>query len=343
MKSGMKHFRYAMAGLLWALAAGWAGAQAPWVPGGGRVKIVADLVTLFAPGRAHDSLSSEVRRPAVAGGVKEDAIFEHPLNPGLEASIDYELVLPPVQTNETLTFAFDVALSDGIDLKQGDGVRFSVRVDGEAVFARDWQQCAWQSFAVDLGRWAGKKVKLSLRTDCRQNSAYDWALWGNPRVLLAAVSPVWAISYSGPWVPFDSGVAVIRPLPSALQRLRMQAEGGPTVEWTKPVENAGDAPAGMLVKDFSFTAGKPLTVDWEPREALSGLDIGLAAYSSDLRLVRVSPTRALLLAGEEVPVRVVVRNEGRGSSNPGQAGVIGDTKIARVARAGLATRRGVGR
>ena len=322
MKSGMKHFRYAMAGLLWALAAGWAGAQTAPVASGPGVKIVADLVALYAPGRVHDSLSSEVRRPAVAGGVKEDAIFEHPLNPGVEASIDYELVLPPVHTNETLTFAFDLALSDGIDLKQCDGVRFLVCVNGDAVFAQDSQQCAWQSFAVDLGRWARKKIKLSLRTNCRQNTAYDWALWGNPRVLLAAGQPLPSLATgTGGAVPFIAGVAVVSPLPVALQRFRIRSEGGTTVEWAKPADTSGYAAAELLVKDFSFAAGKSVTVDWEPRAALSAGDIRLAAYPADLRLTRVSPTRALLLAGEEVPVRVVVRNEGRGSSSAGQAGV----------------------
>ena len=78
--------------------------------------------------------------------------------------------LQPIDTNTTL-------LDD-------DGVRFIVTADGREVFARETIETRWQPQGVDLTEFAGRRVRLTLLTDALRNTSYDWALWGNPRVLV---------------------------------------------------------------------------------------------------------------------------------------------------------------
>ena len=311
------------------------GATVPFAraQGASGVVMVADLLGEFAPNQVRDSLATEVRRPGSAGGVKVDALFEHPLEPGREAAVDYELTLPALGNGASLVFAFDLALADGIKLAEGDGVRFRVAVGDEIAFTQDCHECVWRSYAVDLARWAGRKVKLSLRTDCRQNSAYDWALWGNPRVLLVNGRTLAELQTpGGAAVQLAAGVVLVAEPPAGLQRLRLRAGDAAPVEWNRPAAAAGAATPVVL--DFGFTNRQPVRVEWEPRAALTAGQVRLAPYAPTLRLERTSPTRALWLAGGEAPVRVVVRNVGRGSSAAGQAGV--ELRLGEKLLAGLA-------
>src|ERR1041385_2972869 len=108
------------------------------VQGGPEVELSPALLKLFNPDRVHDALSCEVRRPASADGVKEDALFEHPMAPGHPARVDYDLDLPPASEATPLLLAFDIALSDGVNPGKGkDGGRFRVEADGQELFARE--------------------------------------------------------------------------------------------------------------------------------------------------------------------------------------------------------------
>jgi hypothetical protein len=107
-----------------------------------QVEVIADLLELFDPARVMNSSSSEIRRPATAGGVKEDALFEHPAGVDRPAQIQYQIDLPAVKRGDLLLLAFDIGLADGIKLGgQEDGVRFAVELEGERIFVRPARQC----------------------------------------------------------------------------------------------------------------------------------------------------------------------------------------------------------
>ncbi len=146
--------------------------------------VVADLLELLPGATVTNASSVEVRRPATSGGVKQNALFEHP-SPRKAARIEYNLDLPKINSGEMLLFSFETALADGVDLTKGaDGVRFTVEVDGEQIFERACRETRWSPHMVDLTRFAGRKVRLGLFTDEIGNSAYDWAVWGSPRVII---------------------------------------------------------------------------------------------------------------------------------------------------------------
>ncbi len=75
-----------------------------------------------------------------------------------------------------------LALSLGLreDAPHSDGVRYRVAVDGKTLFAK---LCTWKGlrpFRVDLGRYAGRRIRLRLTVDPgpARNTTDDWALWG---------------------------------------------------------------------------------------------------------------------------------------------------------------------
>ena len=63
----------------------------------------------------------------------------------------------------------------------GESVNFAVVVNGEQLWGQAVPRpVGWQEAVVDLGRWAGQRVLLSLVTDADGSNNCDWAQWGEP-------------------------------------------------------------------------------------------------------------------------------------------------------------------
>ncbi len=72
-------------------------------------------------------------------------------------------------------------------------IDFMVAVDQEPIFRRRLEMSleslqAWKEFALDLGPWAGKRVKISLVTGSA-DLKYAWAGWAEPRIVIKDLSP----------------------------------------------------------------------------------------------------------------------------------------------------------
>jgi len=88
---------------------------------------------------------------------------------------EYSLDLP-----KDVPIRMRIAIGLSEDAPHSDGVTYRVRVDGRPVFCR---HCRWKGlreFSVDLGAFAGKRVRLRLEVDPGpdRNTTDDWALWG---------------------------------------------------------------------------------------------------------------------------------------------------------------------
>jgi hypothetical protein len=108
------------------------------------------------------------------------------------AEVGVDVTLPP--GGGTL---FQSALTidpAGWNAPEGDGVRFVVAVrpeGGDETTAFEaivqprgrGEQRRWLDVAVDLSPWAGRRVRLTLRTDPRQDTSYDWSGWAEPVVV----------------------------------------------------------------------------------------------------------------------------------------------------------------
>jgi hypothetical protein len=286
--------------------------------GGTSVEITHDLLERFTPSLSRTTAECAVRRPASAGGVKQNGLFAHPdgARPG---RVEYAFDLPASGPGEALLLAFDIALHDGVKLKPADdGVRFVVEVDGGEIFSRRWRETRWEPCAADLSAFAGRRVTLALVTDPIGNSSYDWSTWGRPRVLRfrgAAIQP----SGSELFVEgVPAGVLAARLAPGT--RLTWQSTGTNPIKgfgWRPTPDEHSPQTTVWAVRDFAFSNAAGVKLTWEPAEPAP--KIWLAAYPARCEVTGLNVSRALPTAGESVPLLVEVKNTGLGALRAGEA------------------------
>jgi hypothetical protein len=282
-----------------------------------KAEVVADLLPLLGSlrqVRVQDASAFEVRRPVPANGVLQNAFFLHPKAPGRPARAEVAVPLPRVPPGGRLLLAFDVALSDGIPMAERagiDGVRFGVDVDGQPQFRADWRECRWQPAAVDLTAQAGRTVRLALLADARKVVRYDWALFGSPRLIV--VSPDLAATARPP-VCGMARISWAGGKPPARVRLVPEGGGGgDAVEWRPAAGLVGTTAA----VEFSFPRARRVRVVTDPPADTSR--VTLASYAPAVVLTHVGATQAAPRTGGPAPLRVEVRNTGRGLLSPGDA------------------------
>lgn len=304
-----------VAGCVVAFSLGWAtmAFSAQPVP---RVSVVVDLLAAFDPSSVKDSLSCQVQRPSKCGGVAQDGLYEHPLVSDRPARVDYRVRLPEVKKGEVLLLAFDIGIVDGARFDRGeDGVRFVVELAGARVFAQEWRTCRWQTCAVDLTACAGREVQLGLLTEAMRNTSHDWSVWGSPRVLLFQDAAPIQTSQT----QIAVGALALNYRPGSQLKVRLKPEGdGRIVEWQESASPATSESNQWVVLDFSFA--EAAAVSWEPRAAVK--ETFMAPYPAQPVLEQLSVTRAVPITGEPLPIRVRVKNEGRGQLASGGAQVL---------------------
>ena len=139
------------------------------------------------PLRADSGASFYAARRTV-GGVEKTGFFCHPPYKGGVGNAfgEFEVEMP----DGPCVFEASVGFSDGSTTQ--DGCVFSVQVRsgdtwrtiGETHYAALKR---WKKLRMDLPKFGGRKIALRLVTDVgpRDNSSSDWAVWGEPRIVLA--------------------------------------------------------------------------------------------------------------------------------------------------------------
>jgi len=118
-------------------------------------------------------------------------VFQHPAS---------RLLVRDVAILARTHLVFSIGLSDEAWAKGSDGVEFSVEVRPEGgkwheVFKRelgvdaDEADRGWQDVEVSLHPFAGQRVDLVFETmpGLRGSAGYDWAYWGEPRLVASGV------------------------------------------------------------------------------------------------------------------------------------------------------------
>jgi hypothetical protein len=300
------------------------------------VQVVGDLMESFPTAQTNDCLECGPRPYASAGGHQLPALFEHPASATKPARIAYEFILPALAPGERLLFAFELALSDGIKLDRGvDGVRFVVEAGGQRLFAHEVAQIRWEPHVIDLTERAGLPLRLELLTEAIGNTAFDWALWGRPRVLRLPATTL-AHTNAAPTgrfvLPAPIGVIALSYPLKGPAKLRLRPDKGAALEFDLAASSGSPGEKAWL-KEFSFPEAREIEVDWEPREALSSERIQVAAHEPRLRLRQVGALQAVNYAGQPLPLRAEVINLGPGKLATGSARV-----EAQLGEQGLAPR-----
>ena len=112
---------------------------------------------------------------SAVGGVRRNGLFVHPPNNGRTIAT-YLLTLP----TDSARFVTYVGLRDG---SKSDGVEVSVDINGSPQVRRMIQPGGWDLLEVDLARWAGQPIVLSLVTDSAGAFTQDWTAWGEPTIV----------------------------------------------------------------------------------------------------------------------------------------------------------------
>ena len=229
-----------------------------------------------------------------AGGVKKAALFEHPPAEGY-ARIQYEVTLPQVESNENLILHFSIGLRDGVDFElphtKPDGVQFAVEISDERRFEGVSEACQWEEHLIDLSDLAGNTVQVAFLTNCNGagNADYDWALWGNPRILKL------------------TRTSLLLEKGEDESRLRRGlALGLIEAETPKLLVAEFDLETSTLASEVADELSQQMQVKSET------IVVELALYTEQpkLEIVTAGPTAALLVAREDFDLQCTVRNNG---------------------------------
>ena len=136
-------------------------------------------------------------------GVRKSAIDAHPPWQGIsgDAFGEWDLSLPD---SPHIRLEFDIGLAEGSE--NSDGVTFIVSVQGDEIFRRHYTEQKWEQIHLDLTTYRGEDVKLRFTTSPgpRENIGWDWANWGEPKIVSEPSDTLTKVGFFLPKEPIQS-------------------------------------------------------------------------------------------------------------------------------------------
>ena len=144
-------------------------------------------------------------------GVQKPAIDAHPPHQHIPGDLirrnsstfgEWTLSLP--DTSTPLYLDFDIGLREGSE--KSDGVTFIVSIGGTEIFRRLHKRQKWEHVRLDLTPYRNQRVTLRFSTAPGPvgDPAWDWAMWGEPKVTHEPVSRLTEIGFFIPNEPTRS-------------------------------------------------------------------------------------------------------------------------------------------
>ncbi len=260
----------------------------------GVIDEVYNFVNEFQHSQSSHAEQTSVNTQDSAGGVKKAALFEHPPTEG-DARIQYEVPLPQVESNENLILHFSIGLRDGVDFElphtKPDGVQFAIEISDERRFEGVSEACRWTEHLIDLSDFAGNTVPVAFLTNCNGagNTNYDWALWGNPRVLKLTRTSL----------PLEKD----EDKPRLRRGLALGLLGGETPELSVTEFD-------LEVSTLASVVADELSQQMEAKVEASVVELALYTEQPILEIVTAGPAVALVAAREDFDLQCTVRNNG---------------------------------
>ena len=260
----------------------------------GVIDEVYNFVNEFQHSQSSDAEKTSASTQDSSGGVKKAALFEHPPAEGY-TRIQYEVSLPQMESNENLILHFSIGLRDGIEFElphtKPDGVLFAVEISDERRFEGVSEACRWDECLIDLSDFAGSTVQVTFLTSCNGagNTNYDWALWGNPRVLKLMRTSL--LLEKGEDEPrFRRGLAL-----GLLE--------GETPELSVTEFN-------LEISTLASEVTDELSQQMEAKAETTIVELAVYTEQPKLEIRTAGPTAALLTAREDFDLQCTVRNNG---------------------------------
>ena len=144
-------------------------------------------------------------------GVQKPAIDAHPPHQHIPDDLirrnsstfgEWTLSLPDIAT--PLYLNFDIGLREGSE--KSDGVTFIVSIGGTEIFRRLHKRQKWEHVRLDLTPYRNQRVVLRFSTAPGPvgDPAWDWAMWGEPKITYEPVSRLTEIGFFIPDEPTRS-------------------------------------------------------------------------------------------------------------------------------------------
>ena len=260
----------------------------------GIIDEVYNFVDEFQQSQSSDTEKTSASTQDSAGGVKKAAIFEHPPAEGY-TRIQYEVTLPQVDSNENLILHFSIGLRDGVDFElphtKPDGVQFAIEISDECRFEGVSESCRWAEHLIDLSDFAESTIQVVFLTNCNGagNTNYDWALWGNPRVLKLTRTSL--LLEKGKDAP----------------RLRRGLALG-LLEGEAPELSVAEF--DLETSTLASEVADKLSQQMEAESETAIVELALYTEQPKLEIITAGPTAALLTAREDFDLQCTVRNNG---------------------------------
>jgi len=278
--------------------------------------ILHDLAEEYATAEIENSAESfvgDVRgNPRMNYSLLKRYLFLHPRSgEAPAATATYTFRLPGLVGQEKLQFLFAMGLRPGWrehDEEGADGVIFRVMVNEGKAFEQFWAREGWCYAALDLTANAGKIVRLTLVCDRNKNSSADWAMWGDPRVVLLR--------------PASERLHVPRQV--SLFVFETPSSQEITADWPGMGSSGGGIvmPAGEAGKTTLAWFPGPASEKKAPRLPRMTLadgaspslkNIGIVRYMPKIQLVSVGQSSAIITPYEPFRILATLKNVGEGT------------------------------
>ena len=260
----------------------------------GVIDEVYNFVDEFPHSQSSDAEKTSVSTQDSSGGVEKAALFEHPPAEGY-TRIQYEVTLPQAESNENLILHFSIGLRDGVDFElphtKPDGVQFAIEISDERRFEGVSDDCRWEEHLIDLSDFAGSAVRVAFLTNCNGagNTNYDWALWGNPRVLKLTRTSLL----------LEKG----KDDPKLRRGLALGLLEGETPELSV-------AEFDLETSTLASEVTGELSQRMEAKAETAIVELALYTEQPKLEIITAGPAAALLTAREDFDLQCTVRNNG---------------------------------
>lgn len=260
----------------------------------GVIDEVCNFVDEFQQSQSSDGDKTSASTQDSSGGVEKAALFAHPPAEGY-TRIQYTVTLPQVESNENLILQFSIGLRDGVDFElphtKPDGAQFAIEISDERRFEGVSETCRWEEHLIDLSDFAGRAVQVVFLTNCNGagNTNYDWALWGNPRILKLIRTSL--LLEKGEDEP----------------RLRRGLALG-LLEGETPELSVTEF--DIEISTLASEVADELSQQMEAKAEASIVELALYTEQPKLEIVTAGPTAALLTAREDFDLQCTVRNNG---------------------------------
>jgi hypothetical protein len=266
------------------------------------VRVRRELLEDFPAAQVSNAADASINRLARAEARVMPALAVHPRADGDAVVAFTNVRVPACADGRRALLLVHLGMSDGIpwrDPRQPNGVRFSVAVQGTVLLVETLSTTTWQARVADLTPWADTAVTLEFRTNAIDgNAAYDWALFGRPRLLefLAPTAP------AAP--PADT---------AGLALLEFRLEQAATVTVSGGAERVeARLPAGTHLLPVLYSSWMPPELRAEPGPVtLTAVQAAPFAYAAEI--TGLLPETAFASAGRPLNLRLTLRNPGAGT------------------------------